>query len=70
MQFRLACIVDLKVSKRSLDRNKVKRRIRAIVRALQPQGVDVVVRAKPSAVHASYLQLQADIQHCVQSKTV
>jgi ribonuclease P protein component len=47
-----------------VDRNRVKRRLRELVRSkLLPglQGFDVLVRAKPEAYDSSYSQLAGDI---------
>jgi ribonuclease P protein component len=47
-----------------VDRNRVKRRLRELVRSkLLPglQGIDVLVRAKPEAYDSSYSQLAGEI---------
>jgi ribonuclease P protein component len=49
-------------------RNKVKRRLRHLVRerlASLPDGAVLVVRAQPGAATASYAQLGADLARCL-----
>ena len=60
--------VGFSVSKRvggSVQRNRVKRRLREIVRRLLvelPAGGDVIVTAKPSSASATYDELAADLR--------
>jgi len=57
-------IVVPKHKHKTVDRNRVKRRLRELVRSkLLPglQGIDVLVRAKPEAYDSSYSQLAGDI---------
>jgi ribonuclease P protein component len=57
-------IVVPKHKRKIVDRNRVKRRLRELVRSkLLPglQGIDVLVRAKPEAYDSSYSQLAGDI---------
>ena len=51
----------------AVERNKVKRRLRAIVRAQLPclPGGRVVIRALPAAASADFRSLAADVRHCV-----
>lgn len=48
----------------AVERNRVKRRFRALAREHEeqlPAGCDVVMRAKPSARHASYASLDEQV---------
>ena len=51
----------------AVQRNKVKRRLRAIMRAQLPclPGGRIVVRALPAAASADFGTLAADVRHCV-----
>lgn len=62
---RIAFITSTKVFKLSVDRNRVKRRLRAILRALLPevpQNVHVLFVVKPEALNAPHLDLVAEIR--------
>ena len=60
--------VGFSVSKRvggAVERNRVKRRLREIVRRMlaeMPSGGDVILTAKPSAAQATYGDLAAEMQ--------
>lgn len=59
---RLGVTVSRRVSRRAVDRNRIKRRLREIFRrerGVLPDGVDVVVVARPAALGASYETLRA-----------
>jgi ribonuclease P protein component len=58
-------IVVPKHRRKIVDRNRVKRRLREIVRTgLLPQlnGVDLLIRAKPEAYGSSFEQLSDDVR--------
>lgn len=58
-------IVVPKHRRKIVDRNRVKRRLREIVRTgLLPQleGVDLLIRAKPEAYGSSFEQLSDDVK--------
>jgi ribonuclease P protein component len=61
---RFGIVVGLKVHKRAVKRNIVKRRIREILRAklvsIKP-GYDVMIMALPPAVPATMVQIEAEI---------
>jgi ribonuclease P protein component len=64
--------VGLVVSKAvggSVQRNRVKRRLRHVVRDLLPQlpgGSELVLRAQPGAAGASSAELRAELARCLQ----
>lgn len=54
----------------AVTRNLVKRRLRAAASSAllrRPSGLDVVVRALPSAASASWLELSTDFDRCLAS---
>jgi ribonuclease P protein component len=54
----------------AVTRNKVKRRLRHLVRAelgSLPSGADVVVRALPDAASRSYAQLEIDLREGIEA---
>ena len=56
----------------AVTRNRVKRRLRHAVRerlAVLPPGSLLVVRAQPAAALASYTELVADLERCLQRVT-
>lgn len=65
-------IVGRRVDSRAVGRNRLKRRLRAIVReryaALRPAGFAVI--AKPSAARCSYQELDAELGELLQSLDV
>ena len=61
----VAVIADKKVSKLATQRNKVKRRIRAILRESTLPSAPIVVRALPGSEKQSYLALKTNIQSCL-----
>ncbi len=61
---RLGIMIGLKVSKKAVERNKIKRRIREILRAeianLKP-GFDIVITVLPAAKGTEFSQLQKSL---------
>ena len=54
----------------AVTRNRVKRRLRELVRAEElPTGALVVVRALPPAATASYMELRRDLARCLSRVT-
>jgi ribonuclease P protein component len=61
---RFGIMVGLKVSKKAVERNKIKRRLRAIIRAEAvnlAKGFDVVITVLPAAKKAEFAVLQASL---------
>jgi len=67
---RFAFVVSLKVSKRAVDRNKIKRRLREIIKqsldkssgqAGLKQGFDFVIVAKPLICNKNFQEIKQDI---------
>ena len=59
-------IVVPRYSKSAVDRNRLKRRLRELVRTrLLPTApqIDVVIRARPGAYNAAFDALEADLMH-------
>lgn len=60
---RFGVVVGLKISKKAVDRNRLKRQLREIMRkhlgATKP-SFDIMVLVQKSAVEASYEELEAD----------
>lgn len=64
---RFGVVVGLKVHKRAVKRNLVKRRIREILRKnmeVLPKGLDVMVMATPSAIGTDFNELEAQLLSC------
>ena len=62
---RLGISISQKVSKRAVIRNRIKRQIKAIFRALLPQvasGWQLVIVVKPSATQCSYEQFLQELK--------
>ena len=62
---RIAFITSTKVFKLSVDRNRVKRRLRAILRELLPEvpkNIHLLFVVKPEALGASHVDLVAEIR--------
>lgn len=63
--FKVAVVVDKKVSKLATQRNLVKRRIRAALKELPlPEG-SLVVRAYAGSVDLSFDQIRANLSSCL-----
>jgi ribonuclease P protein component len=67
---RLGLAVSRKVSKRAVERNRIKRQVRESFRTLHGlredagnpiRGIDMVVVAKPAAAHAGNTELRRDL---------
>lgn len=61
---RFAVVVSAKVSKKAVERNLLKRRLREVIRLNQSRfksGFDVVVVANPLALNASYQDLESQL---------
>jgi ribonuclease P protein component len=62
---RATVIVDKKVSKRAVVRNKIKRRMRALLREQLPESGDLVVRAFPGAEKVPFPDLKQQLTTCL-----
>lgn len=65
--------IGLKVSKRAVIRNRVKRRIRSAIQELLPHlssGWQIVIVVKPSAVQCSYGQFLQELKQLLVSAEV
>jgi len=62
---RCGFVINLKTSKKSTIRNKIKRRLREIIRQnlinIKP-GFDIVVIAKPEIVNKNYQEIKKEIE--------
>jgi len=62
---RFAIVVGVKVSKRAVTRNRLKRQIRAIIQLLLPEtapGYDILILTKKDALKKTYAELDNQIQ--------
>lgn len=62
---RFGWVVSLKVSKKAVVRNKIKRQLRAIVKknfSNLKQGLDIVVVARPEIVNKNYQEIENDLE--------
>lgn len=63
---RCTVVVSLKVSKKAVERNKVRRRIRAILQKYQPetkQGYDMIVLTSKEILSLSYSQMEKNVEN-------
>lgn len=61
---RFGWVVGLKVSKKAVQRNKLRRQLKAVVYELLPEikpGFDIIVLAKPSALNQNYAELKKEM---------
>lgn len=67
---RVAVIVSNKISKQAVVRNKLKRRMREIVKKnLKKLAHDIIVSAKPAALNQKYLKLSEDLASSLEKIT-
>ena len=63
---RVTVVASAKVSKLAVERNKLKRRCRTILRKLlPPKGVDLVVAMRVGSKGSTYAALMDDIKYCL-----
>lgn len=65
---RFGVVVGLKVHKKAVRRNLVKRRIREILRTNLPKikpGYDVMVMTQPKSVETEYTELETQVLSCL-----
>jgi len=65
---RFGIVVGLKVHKRAVQRNLLRRRISEILRLMLPQikpGYDVMILVQAKAVGAEYAELEAQVTSCL-----
>lgn len=63
---RFGILVSIKVSKRAVDRNKIKRRIREIVKKHFKElksGFDIVIIALPSSLNEDFVSFKKSIEN-------
>jgi len=59
---RFGIIVSKKVSKKAVERNKIKRQIRAIIKSKNlHQGYDIIVLALPKIINSDYKKIEQSI---------
>lgn len=64
-QSRFGFLVGIKISKKAVVRNKVKRRLREVIRLEMPHikpGFDVVIMVRPEIVDKTYQEIQIALQ--------
>lgn len=62
---RFAFVVSLKISKKAVERNKIKRRMREIIQEEISQikpGFDFLIIAKPGIINKNYKEIQDEIR--------
>ena len=65
---RFGVVVGLKVHKKAVKRNLVKRRIREILRKHLPEikpGYDVMVLTQPKSVETEYAEMETQVLSCL-----
>ncbi|MCX6730005.1 MAG: ribonuclease P protein component [Candidatus Portnoybacteria bacterium] len=68
---RFAFVVSCKVSKKSVTRNKIKRRLREMIRKIIPDirpGFDFLIITKPLIVDKNFEEIKRDINEVFYSK--
>ncbi|NQV13537.1 MAG: ribonuclease P protein component [Parcubacteria group bacterium] len=66
---RFGFLVGIKVSKKAIVRNKVKRRLREVVRLALPDikpGFDVVIMVRPEAADKTYQEIETALRSAFQ----
>jgi len=66
---RVAFITSTKVMKKAVDRNRAKRRMREVIRALWtdiPKNVQLLFVLRPEVKDAAYLDLVAEVKHLLE----
>lgn len=68
---RLGFIVSLKISKKAVIRNKIKRRLREIVRITETKpGYDIVVAVKPEIVDKNYQEIKKELVNLLKNAKI
>ena len=65
---RFTCVVSNKISKKAVERNRIKRRLREIIRLTipnLPQDIDLVVFTRPSIKEIDYQEMEKQIHSCL-----
>jgi ribonuclease P protein component len=62
---KIAVVVDTKISKKAVERNLVKRRIRAALREIGAPAGELIVRALKGAETLSYPELRDQLTQCL-----
>lgn len=69
---RFAVVVSRKTAKRAVDRNRVRRRVQAILLSVAdtlPPGLALVVRVRPPALTQTFVGLKADLERLLRRFT-
>lgn len=65
---RFGFIVSNKIAKKATERNKIKRRLREVIRLVLPKikkGIDVVVIARPGIGELEYKEIEKQVMVCL-----
>jgi ribonuclease P protein component len=69
----LAVVVSKKVSRHAVGRNRIKRRLRAVIREVLPDlepGYWIIISARPSCADRSYPDLKVELQRLLKKAGV
>ena len=61
-RLRAGFTVGKSVSQKAVDRNRVRRRLREIIRGFELDAVELVISAKPAAAKATTAELRSDLE--------
>lgn len=68
---RLGVVVSKKVSKKAVDRNKLRRQVKSYLQQIEDklkQGYDLIIVVKPSCLNESYQVLTRSLDHLFYKK--
>jgi len=64
---RFGFVVSSKISKRAVIRNRIKRRLKEIVKGFKLKGFDVIITVKLEIVDKTYQEIKSDFENVIKN---
>ena len=64
---RFGFVVSLKISKKAVIRNKIKRSLREVVKDFKIKGFDIIIMVKPEIVDKTYQEIKKDFENIIKN---
>ena len=64
---RFGFVVSSKISKKAIIRNRIKRRLREVIKNFKPKGFDIIITVKSEIVDKTYQEIKSDFENVIKN---